>query len=126
MALNVAQMMAEANAVVPRIDPAEALEMIELGKVLVVDVREAGELAQSGKVKGAVHVPRSMIEFRADPASPAHLPEFQKDRPVILYCGTGGRSALAGKVLKDFGFAEVYNLGGFSDWASAGLPTERV
>lgn len=125
MAQDVAQLMAEANAAVPRIGTAEALEMIELGKVLVVDVRDAMEVAQSGKIKGAINVPRGVIEFRADPASPAHLPEFRKDRPVILYCASGGRSALAGKALKDFGFQQVYNLGAFADWATAGLPTER-
>ena len=81
MAQDVAQLMAEANAAVPRIGTAEALEMIELGKVLVVDVRDAMEVAQSGKIKGAINVPRGVIEFRADPASP------ENRRVVIVNLG---------------------------------------
>jgi rhodanese-related sulfurtransferase len=65
-----------------------------------------------------------MIEFRADPAMPSHDKAFARDRPVILYCASGGRSALAGKVLKDFGYSKVYNLGAFKDWAAAGGEVE--
>jgi rhodanese-related sulfurtransferase len=67
-----------------------------------------------------------MIEFRADPATPSHNPAFQKDRPIILYCASGGRSALAGKVLKDMGYENVQNLGGFKEAAEAGIEIEQV
>jgi rhodanese-related sulfurtransferase len=120
MAINVKQMMEAANAAVPRVTPAQAREMIAKGKVLVVDVRDAPEVEKSGKVAGALHVSRGMLEFRADPESPFYDKNFAKDKAVILYCASGGRSALAGKVLKDMGYAQVYNLGAFKDWAEGG------
>ena len=112
-----------ANAVVPRINAEKARELIGKG-ALILDVRDAPEVEKSGKVEGAVHVSRGMLEFRADPGSPFHHPDFRHDRPVILYCASGGRAALAGKALKDLGFAEVYNLGGFKDWVEGGGKVE--
>jgi len=119
MATSVKQMLEAANAAVPKITPDQASEIIEKGNTLVVDVRDAPEVAASGKVAGAVHVSRGMLEFRADPDSPYHDKNFDKDKTVILYCASGGRSALAGKVLKDMGYDKVYNVGGFKDWTGA-------
>ena len=119
MATSVKRMLEAANAAVPKITPDQASEMIEKGNTLVVDVRDAPEVAASGKVAGAVHVSRGMLEFRADPDSPYHDKNFDKDKTVILYCSSGGRSALAGKVLKDMGYDKVYNVGGFKDWTGA-------
>src|SRR3954465_2282565 len=99
MALSVKLMMEAANAAVPRITPAQAREMIAKGNTLVVDVRDAPEVEKSGKVSGAVHVAGGMLEFRAAPDSPYHDKNFAKDKTVILYCASGGRSALGGKVL---------------------------
>ncbi|HET7490859.1 MAG TPA: rhodanese-like domain-containing protein [Bradyrhizobium sp.] len=126
MALSVKQMMEAANAVVPKITPQQAREMIAKGNTLVVDVRDAPEVQGSGKVAGAVNVSRGMLDFRADPESPYHDKNFVKDKTVILYCGSGGRAALAGKLLKDMGYGEVYNLGGFKDWAESGGAVEKV
>jgi rhodanese-related sulfurtransferase len=67
-----------------------------------------------------------MLEFRADPESPYHDKNFSKDKPVIVYCASGGRSALSGKVLKEMGYNEVYNLGAFKDWAESGGAVEPV
>lgn len=120
MATSVKAMMEAANAAVPRIAPAQAKEMIAKGNTLVVDVRDAPEVANSGKIAGAVHVSRGMLEFRADPDSPAHDKNFAKDKTLILYCASGGRAALAGKMLKDLGFERVCNLGAFKDWAESG------
>src|SRR5271166_5774118 len=120
MATSVKQMMEAANAAVTRITLAEAREMIAKGNTLVVDVRDAPEVEKSGKVAGAVHVSRGMLEFRADPESPDHDKNFVKDKTVILYCASGGRAALGGKVLKDMGYDRVYNLGAFKDWAESG------
>jgi rhodanese-related sulfurtransferase len=125
MATNVKQLMEAANAAVPKVTPAQAREMMDKGNVLVVDVRDGTEVAQTGKVAGAVHVPRGMLEFRADPDSPYHDKNFSKDKTVILYCASGGRSALSGKLLKDFGYDKVYNLGGFKDWAEGGNPVDK-
>ena len=120
MATSVKQMMEAANAVVPRITPAQAREMMAKDNILVVDVRDAAEVEKSGKVSGAVNVSRGMLEFRADPESPYHDKNFDKDKMVILYCASGGRSALAGKVLKDMGYDRVHNLGAFKEWAESG------
>jgi rhodanese-related sulfurtransferase len=124
MTSSVKQMIEAANAVVPRISPAKARELIRKG-ALVVDVRDAPEVESSGKVEGAVHVSRGMLEFRADPDSQYHDKKFDRARPVIVYCASGGRSALSGKTLKDLGYSEVYNLGAFKDWAEAGGEIER-
>lgn len=120
MTLSVKQMLEAANAAVPKITPAQAQELIGKGNALVVDVRDAPEVEMSGKVAGALHVSRGMLEFRADPASPYHDKNFAKDKNLILYCASGGRSALAGKVLKDMGYQQVYNVGAFKDWAESG------
>jgi rhodanese-related sulfurtransferase len=125
MTLGVKQMMEAANAVVPKITPAQAKEMIAKGNTLVVDVRDGTEVAASGKVAGAVHVSRGMLEFRADPESSYHDKNFAKNRDVILYCASGGRSALAGKLLKDLGYEKVFNLGGFKDWADSGGAVDK-
>lgn len=100
--------------------------MIAKGNTLVVDVRDAPEVEQSGKVAGAVHVPRGMLEFRADPESPYHDEHFSKDKTVIVYCASGGRSALSGQALKELGYEQVYNLGGFGDWAESGGAVEAA
>jgi rhodanese-related sulfurtransferase len=123
MPSSVREMLAEANAAVPRLNPAEVRDMIGKGNVLIVDVRDAPELA-SGKLKGAVNVSRGMLEFRADPESPFHNPAFQKDKIVLVYCGSGGRAALSGQTLKELGYHSVYNAGGFKELADAGLETE--
>ena len=125
MVTSVKEMMEAANAVVPRVTPAVAADMMAKGDVLVVDVRDAAEVQASGKVAGAVNVPRGLLEFRADPASPSHDKSFDTDKTVIVYCASGGRSALSGKTLKDLGFEKVYNLGGFKDWADSGGAVEK-
>lgn len=118
------EMLSSANDEVPKVTAEEAHELISGRDALLVDVRDAPELAGQGKLRGAVNVSRGMLEFRADPGGTYHNPELRKERPVILYCASGGRSALAGKTLRDMGYAEVYNLGGFKDAASADFPTE--
>lgn len=126
MAISVKQLMEAANAAVPRITAAQAQELIAKGNALVVDVRDGTEVAQSGKVRGAVHVSRGLLEFRADPESPTHDKNFARDKNVILYCGSGGRAALAGKLLKDMGYEHVYNAGGFKDWAESGAAIDKA
>jgi rhodanese-related sulfurtransferase len=124
MAANVKELMAAANAAVPKITSDDARKLIAESDALVVDVRDAPEVQASGKVKGALNVSRGMLEFRADPDTPYHNAEFRRDRPIILYCASGGRSALSAKALKDMGYEKVYNLGGFKDWVDGGGETE--
>ena len=126
MTTSVKQLMEAANAAVPKITPAQAKDMMRDGGVLVVDVRDAGEVDKTGKIAGAVNVSRGMLEFRADPESPYHDKAFAHDKTVILYCASGGRSALSGKTLKDMGYAKVFNLGAFKDWAESGGAVERA
>jgi rhodanese-related sulfurtransferase len=125
MVTSVKQLIETANAAVPRITPSEARDMVSKGNALILDVRDAPEVEKSGKVAGAVHVSRGMLEFRADPDSPYHDKSFAKDKTVIVYCASGGRSALSGKVLKDLGYQHVYNLGAFKDWAESGGEIEK-
>ena len=125
MTLTVKTLLEAAHAAVPRISPAEAQALVAGANALLLDVRDAPELEKSGRVRGAHHVSRGMLEFRADPDSPFHDKAFQRERPVILYCASGGRSALAGKVLKDMGYTQVYNLGAFKDWAEGGGPIDH-
>jgi rhodanese-related sulfurtransferase len=124
MPTSVKDLLAQANAAVPKLSPAEAAAKMRSGDVLVVDVRDPTEVQQSGRIKGAVNVSRGMLEFRADPESQYHNPAFQKDRTVLLHCASGGRSALAGKTLQDMGYTAVFNIGGFKDLAEAGIDTE--
>jgi rhodanese-related sulfurtransferase len=126
MPASVKELLAAANAVVPRITADEAAGLIGEADALVVDVRDPSEVAATGKVKGALNVSRGMIEFRADAETPYHDPAFQKDRCIIVYCASGGRSALAGKALKEMGYGQVYNLGAFKDAKEAGLETETA
>ena len=124
MAKNVKDLLAEANSTVPKLSPDEAVEKMQSGDVLIVDVRDPTEVQQTGRIKGAVNVSRGMLEFRADPDSQYHNPAFQKDKTILLHCASGGRSALAGKTLQDMGYTAVFNIGGFKDLAEAGIDTE--
>lgn len=125
MTMSVKQFLDAAKSVVPAITPAQAREIMKSGDAVIVDVRDAPEVEQSGKIAGAINVSRGMLEFRADPESPYHDAHFSKDRTVILYCASGGRSALGGKALVDMGYRRVFNLGAFKGWAESGGPVEH-
>lgn len=118
-------MIAEADAQVPRISPQEAKSLVGRPDVVFLDVREPAEVAASGKVPGAIAVPRGLVEFRADPSSPLHDAAFDRAKTVVTYCASGGRSALVGKTLKEMGYGNVYNLGGFKGWLDAGGEAEK-
>jgi rhodanese-related sulfurtransferase len=124
MATSVKDMLAAANASVPKLSPTEAAGKMRAEGVLIVDVRDPSEVEKTGKIKGAVNVSRGMLEFRADPQSQYHDPAFRPDRTVLVYCASGGRSALAGRTLQEMGYGDVYNIGGFKDLADAGGETE--
>ena len=124
MPTSVKDLLSAANAAVPKVTREEAQALIDRGDVLVVDVRDSPELQAAGKVKDAKNVSRGMLEFRADPASPYHDPAFDPARTVIVYCASGGRSALAGKALQDLGYRDVRNLGAFKEWVENGGAVE--
>lgn len=113
-------MLAEANAVIESVSVQDLPYHLEDTDSLLVDVRETVEREREGAIPGSVHVPRGLLEFHADPESPAYNSELQPDRRLILYCGTGGRSALAAKTLLDMGYSDVASLaGGYAAWRQA-------
>jgi rhodanese-related sulfurtransferase len=119
----VSQMVAEARQTVENLTPEQIDAELTRGEALVVDLREPGELADTGTIPGAVHAPRGMLEFYADPTSPYHRAEFDPARRTILYCASGGRSALAASALRGLGYASVAHLdGGFKAWVASGRP----
>jgi rhodanese-related sulfurtransferase len=126
MTASLKDLMAAANASVPKVDRQEAAAMIAGGDVLVIDVRDGLEIQATGKIKGAKHIARGMLEFRADPDSPYYDQAFDRNKTVLLYCASGGRSALAGKTLLDLGYKDVRNLGGFTEWADGGGAVENA
>jgi rhodanese-related sulfurtransferase len=118
------QLVEAANAAVPKISGKEAQDMVANGAVLI-DIRDSAELGATGKAAGALHIPRGSLEFKACPTSPTAEKSLSTDKTVILHCASGGRAALAGKLLKDMGYEKVYNLGGFKDWVEAGGKVEK-
>ena len=121
------QMLAEANAAIDTISVHDALELVEDPEVAFIDVRDQAERLQTGAIKGAVHVSRGFLEFKADPESPMFDPVFKNKSRLILYCATGGRSTLATKTLLDMGYSNVSHIaGGYAAWTSAGGATETV
>ncbi len=125
MPVTAKELLDAANAAVPRISGAEAQAKLAAGAVLL-DVRDGLELQAGGKAVGAVHIPRGILEFKADPTHAMYDPRLHPDRPVMLHCASGGRSALAGKLLLDMGYTQVFNLGGFTDWVEGGGPVENI
>ncbi len=126
MIKSVVEIVAKAKAEVPTISPAGLMEVLGQSNVVVVDVRDAQELKATGMVPGAINISRGMLEFKADPTTPMHQKELTRDKMIVLYCASGGRSALSGKVLMDMGYENVRNLGAIKDWVDAGGEVEAV
>ena len=108
-----------ANARVQPIDPREAVRRAGAGEITVIDVRDGAELAM-GRAEGALHVPLMALKMKCDPSSPECLAALDVEKPVALYCASGARSRMAGQMLADMGYAEVYNIGGLGDWHAGG------
>jgi rhodanese-related sulfurtransferase len=118
-------MVAEAKGRIENLTPKEVAKEIE-GDALVVDIREEEELRREGRVPGAVFAPRGMLEFWVDPTSPYHREEFDPDRRIVLYCASGGRSALAADTMRRMGYQHVAHLdGGLKAWKEQGLSVEH-
>ena len=121
------QLMAEAENAVQHVSAAEAIAMTGRGDVVIVDIRDIRELQREGKIPGAFHAPRGMLEFWVDPESPYFKPVFGEDKTFIIHCASGWRSLLATEVLQRMGLKPVVNLrGGFGAWKEAGGPIETV
>jgi rhodanese-related sulfurtransferase len=124
MSMTVAELVAQAMAQVESVTPQDAANEAAAGQAVFLDVREPVEWEHH--IDGAVQVPRGILEFIADPASPKHNAQLDPAGRVIVYCRSGHRAALAGVSLKEMGFANVANLeGGITAWQAAGLPTSE-
>lgn len=122
-----AALVAEAKAGIENLTPAQVAAELRRPGVVVVDLRERDELVRDGMIEGAVHVPRGLLEFVADPAHAYHNPKLRPEARVILHCASGGRSALAARTLKEMGYASVAHLdGGFTAWKVQGHPITMV
>jgi rhodanese-related sulfurtransferase len=122
----VAQMIAEARQTVEHLTPEQVAAELSRGDAVLVDLRDAGERADNGAIAGSMHAPRGMLEFYADPSSAYHRAEFDPSRRTILYCASGGRSALAAQTLRGLGYANVAHLdGGIKGWIASGGTVER-
>jgi rhodanese-related sulfurtransferase len=120
-----AQLVAEAKQRVENLTPEQVSDELQDPRPLLVDLREPNERTQNGYIPGGVHAPRGMLEFYADPSSPYHLPEIDPTRRLILYCASGGRSALAAEQLGRMGYRNVAHLdGGLKAWREAGYLIE--
>jgi rhodanese-related sulfurtransferase len=119
MTTSAADLVAQAKAKVENLDVEQVAAELERGDVQVVDLRESEELAASGRIPGAVHIPRGLLEFKAAEA-------IDPSKRVILHCAVGGRSALAATTLETMGYTNVAHLdGGFTAWAQAGKPVDK-
>ncbi|MEQ1715946.1 MAG: rhodanese-like domain-containing protein [Hyphomicrobium sp.] len=120
------ELVAQASQSIETLSASDAASLSGKPGVLFIDVREFEELQKTGKISGALHVPRGVLESQIDPSSPAHKPELGSSSKLVLYCATGGRSALAAKTLKDMGVENAAHVsGGFSALQAAGLPVEK-
>ena len=123
----IAGMVASARQNIQNLSVTEVSTAMTGTGTLLVDIREAEERLATGAIPGAIHAPRGMLEFYADSTSPYHRPEFETDRRIILYCASGGRSALAAETLSILGFAQPAHLdGGIKAWIAAAKPTESI
>ncbi|WP_163848218.1 rhodanese-like domain-containing protein [Pseudooceanicola aestuarii] len=116
-----------AEAEIETLSIEDAQARLEDPRVLFVDLRDRRELEREGRIPGAFHCPRGMLEFWIDPDSPYHKTVFAEDRTFVFYCASAWRSALATKTAQDMGLAPVAHLGGgFSAWKSGGAPVQEV
>jgi rhodanese-related sulfurtransferase len=122
-----ASLVAAANAAVETIPATDAVALLADPSVVFVDIRDPRELEREGRIPGAFHCPRGMLEFWIDPASPYHKPIFAEDKRFVFFCGSAWRSALATKVAQDMGLKPVAHIaGGFTAWKAAHGPVDTT
>ena len=119
-------MVAEAKSRIENVTPDQLEKEIADGAV-VVDLREAEELAATGKIPGSLHVTRGLLEFKADPSHPFHVEGLDPEQRVVLHCASGGRSALAAETLSSMGYKNVAHMdGGITKWIEEGKPVDKA
>ena len=118
-------MVKEAELEIETISPADAIARMNDDDFLLVDIRDPRELEREGKIPGAFHAPRGMLEFWVDPASPYYKEVFGEDKKFVFFCAAAGRSAISVKTLQDMGMENIAQLGeGFAGWKKADGPVE--
>jgi len=123
--IHVDAMVQAAEREIENLDVANAIKLHGRDDVQFVDLRDVRELARDGRMPGAFHCPRGMLEFWIDPMSKYHKPEFAQDKRYVFFCAAGARSALATHVAQRMGLRPVAHIrGGFSAWKAAGGPVE--
>lgn len=120
MNISLNSLLEEANNQIQRLSYEETIEVINTKPHVIIDVREESEVQTHGLIKGAVNIPRGVIEFKLAPNSLHNPININDDTFILVYCAGGYRSALAAKVLEDIGFNNVFNIGGFGEWVSNG------
>ena len=115
----------EANAVVKKIDFADALNKHNSKSAIFIDVRDSGDIAKTGPISGALKLQRGLIEFIADEATGLYNDALKKNSELILVCGAGGQAALTGKTLVDMGYTNVSNVGAIGDWEKNNGPMDK-
>jgi rhodanese-related sulfurtransferase len=124
--ITAASLVADARTRIENLSPAQVQFELAGGDAVLIDIREADERTANGTIAGAIHAPRGMLEFYADPTGPYYRPEFDPDRRIILHCASGGRSALAAASLQAMGYRNTAHLdGGLKLWKEQGLPIEQ-
>ena len=122
----VKMLVAEAKQQTNSISPADAHDRQQAGDAVLIDIRDIRELQRDGRIDGAFHAPRGMLEFWADPDSPYHKEIFATKGELVLFCASSWRSALAAKTLQDMGFSNIRDMdGGFTAWKTASLPITK-
>ncbi len=119
----VKEMVATAKAKITSLSTQEAEAMVAAGEALLVDIRDPRELSRDGRIEGAFHAPRGMLEFWVDPQSPYFKEALSTEKTLVLFCASAWRSALSTKQLKDMGVENIAEMeGGFSAWKREGRP----
>ena len=121
MAKSIKQLVAEAQAVITSIPPAEVLALHGRDDVVFVDIRDPREIEREGTIEGAFRCTRGMLEFWLDPESPYHKPIFAEKKRFVFFCALGWRSALATRTAQEMGLENVADIaGGLNAWREAG------
>ena len=119
------QLVAEANAEIETVPVEDAKKLLGDENVVFIDIRDVRELARDGKIPGAMHMPRGMLEFWVDPESPYYRDVFGSGKKFIFFCAGALRSALATQQVQRMGLEPVAHLeGGFGAWRDAGGPID--
>lgn len=125
--VGIKELVEEARAGIAELTAEQAMKLAADPNVQLVDIRDPRELERDGKVPGAFHCPRGMLEFWVDPESPYYKPLFGENKRFVFFCGGGLRSALATKTVQDMGLEPVAHIiGGFGAWKAAGGPVEMA